>query len=391
MAQITTYTVDAAKRRILTVNNMEELGLTDEFFQNLLKEKLPQLMKYKTDEKGNYLLDSKNNYISLWPVGVSINDKKFGEFPDPNAAQRGWMSFFEIGAPLFEERSNIIQPTADVISTRAFENRALEPRQFSDTVQFTIANHIHWSFSSSGNASVEGRVAGELQGAISQSIETSLKESLADIIANADSNTHTQTHHDHNHKDEIGTQDVSADADKSEETTTTNTTSSTENEVSFKGTGTALGRGELAAIKGLSLTGSISGTVTTTWASSSNVSGDIAANARIETLVTQRRQVKQFTYEVPITFDGYIGLNYDEFVYPTQDGNAPLSNFGPAKIVPDHISVLDLLDKNRNKLYRPIGIAETVSTLDVNHTIFESKILHRDGNQKFGTARPHNL
>nr|WP_199162074.1 hypothetical protein [Elizabethkingia sp. ASV34] len=391
MAQITTYTVDAAKRRILTVNNMEELGLTDEFFQNLLKEKLPQLMKYKTDEKGNYVLDSKNNYISLWPVGVSINDKKFGEFPDPNAAQRGWISFFEIGAPLFEERSDIIQPTADVISTRAFENRLDVAQRFSDTIEFRIENTINWSLSSTGSILFEGKLAGELKGEISQSIETTLTESLADIIANADSNTHTQTHHDHNHKDNIGSEDISADENGSVETTTTDSTSSTENEVSFEGKGTAIGRGELIPRLGLYLTGTISGTVTTGWASSSNVSGDIAANARVETLATQRRQVRQFTYEMPVTFDGYIGLNYDELVRPAQDGNGPLSDFAPAKIVPDQISVLDLLDKNRNKLYRLVGIVETVSILDVNHTVFESKALYRDGNQKFGTARPHNL
>ncbi|MEO8255631.1 MAG: hypothetical protein ABI554_14725 [Flavobacterium sp.] len=43
MAQIKTYTVDPAKRRIITVENMEELGITDELIKGILDEKKPIL------------------------------------------------------------------------------------------------------------------------------------------------------------------------------------------------------------------------------------------------------------------------------------------------------------------------------------------------------------
>lgn len=392
MAQITTYTVDAAKRRILTVKNMAELEITDELILGFLKDKkITDSMKYRVDEKGNYVRNSKGELISLWPSGVSINDKNFGNFTDSNAAQRGWMSFFEIGAPLFEERSNIIPPIADIISTRTYENRSNEIRQFSDTIEFTVENIINWSLSSAGSSSFRGEVSSEVQGELSKTLETILTESLANSLAKANSNTITKTHHDHNHKDDIGTEDISSIENQLAITATTEFNSTNSNGVSLTGTGTATGSGDLYEELELSLIGKISGTITTSWLSKSNVSGNISANSRVETIATQRRQIKQFTYEIPITFEGYIALSYDELVSPPQDGEGPLapSNFRPAKVIPAKISVLNLL--GTNKLYKPKGIAETVSALDVNHTIFDTKPIYRDGNQRFGTNRPHNL
>ncbi|WP_419870807.1 hypothetical protein [Chryseobacterium sp. CT-SW4] len=360
---------------------MEELGITDELIQNFLKKKIPELRRVKVNEKGTPVLDSNNQQIPLWPVGVSINDKKFGNFPDPNAAQRGWIGFFEIGAPLFEERSNIIPPVADVISTRTYDNRSSEVRQFSDTIEFTIENTISWSLSGMGSLTFGGEIEGELQSEISKTIEKKLEESLANGLEKR------QNHKDLNHKDDVGTEE------ESEATTKTEFTSTNSSMVSYTATGTATGRGELHAEIELSLTGTISGTLTTSWNSTSNVSGNIPANSRVETLATQRRQVKQFTYEVPITFDGYMALNYAELVFPIADGNGPplasTNYYTPSKVIPASISYLELVEKN--KLYRPQGIAETVSALDVNHSIFDTKQLNRDVSERFGTERPHNL
>ncbi|PWN71659.1 hypothetical protein C1631_003290 [Chryseobacterium phosphatilyticum] len=377
MPQITTYNVDPAKRRVLTIENMEELGITDELIMEILNKKIPELKYYKVDEKGNYIIE-KGDYVPLWPVGISINDRKFGKFPDPNAAQRGWMAFFEIGAPLFEERSNIIQPVADVISTRNYENRSAEARQFSDTIEFTIGNTFNWSLSGTGSLTFGGKVEGELQAQIFQTIEKTLQESLANSL------TTRKNHKDHNHKDNIGTEEESEVQQRTEFISTNSSM------VNFRATGTAIGRGELHAEVGLSLTGTISGTLTTSWNSSSNVSGNIPSNSRVETLATQRRQVKQFTYEVPITFSGFIGLNFDGLVRPNEkSGEARPAPNTPAKEIPVDISVLALSDKDR--LYRAKGIAETVSTLDVNHTIFDTKPLNRDGSETFARNRPHNL
>ncbi|WP_370901297.1 hypothetical protein [Chryseobacterium gossypii] len=390
MAKITTYTVDPAKRRILTVKNMEELGITDEFLQDLLNKKLPGLKRVKVDKGGYTVRDSNFNEIPLWPVGISINEKKVGNFPDPNAAKLGWITFFEIGSPLFEERSNIIQPTADVISTRTYDNRSTDTQQFSDTIEFTIENTINWTLSATGTVTFEGEIEGELQGEISKTLETVLEESLANSLEKENSQKATKTQILHNHKDDIGTETQVSVEEEEEVEKTTEFTSTNSNSQSFTGTGTAIGRGELEAELELSLTGSISGTLTTSWNSTSNVSGKIAPNTRIETLATQRRQIKQFTYEVPITFSGFIALNYDELVNHISDTDSTLpSSPPPAKIIPVNISHLNLT--TRKDLYRAKGIAETVSVLDVNHTIFESKTLERVSEEKFGTQRPHNF
>jgi hypothetical protein len=400
MAKITTYTVDRAKRRILTVKNMEELGITDELLLGLLK-KEPSFEKNQVDKKGENVRDSKGNEIKLWPTGLSINDKKVGNFPDPNAAQRGWMAFFEIGAPLFEERSNIIQPTADVISTRSFENRTGESNvQFSDTIEFTIENTINWTLEASGTPTFEGEIEGQLQGEISKTLETILEESLANGLEKENSKKCTKTQILHNHKDEIGTETQVAVEEEEEVEKTTEFTATNSNKQSFTGTGTATGRGELEAELELSLKGTISGTLTTSWKSTSNVSGQVPAQSRVETLATQRRQVKQFTYEIPITFGGLFALNYDELVsnsdFLKKDAEEPKPfSKSPAKIIPADIALLKLEDYDgSNKVYRPKGMAETVSTLDVNHTVFEEKEIKLPANgskEKFESVRPHNL
>lgn len=397
MAKNTVYNVDSAKRRILTVKNMEELGITDELLLGLLK-KTPEFEKNQVKKNGDYVYDSKGNEIKLRPVGLSINDKKVGDFPDPNAAQRGWMAFLEIGTPLFEERSNIIQPTAEVISTRTFENRtSLTNVQFSDTIEFTIENTINWTLEASGTPTFEGEIEGELQGEISKTLETILEESLANGLEKENSKKCTKTQILHNHKDEIGTETQVAVEEEEEVEKTTEFTATNSNSQSFTGTGTATGRGELEAELELSLKGTISGTLTTSWKSTSNVSGVMPGNSRVETLATQRRQVKQFTYEIPITFGGVFALNYNELVKP--DGltidKQPLLNPSiapPAKTIPAKIEFLKLGSKeDGNGLYRPKGMAETVSTLDVTHTIFEEKAYTKDASQEFGTERPHNL
>ncbi|MEJ5106973.1 hypothetical protein DRF65_05815 [Chryseobacterium pennae] len=394
MAKIPTYTVDPAKRRILTVENMEELGITDELIKGIMNKKLIGLTYNQVNENGQEVKVN-DKVVELSPIGISINDRKFGNFPDPNAAKRGWMAFFEIGAPLFEERSNIIQPVADILSTRSYENRSDLDRQFSDNIEFTVGNTINWTLAGMGSSTFGGKIAGELQGQISKTIETILTESLSNSLAKYDSNTITKTKHLHNHKDNQGTQSVISAAAQSATTKTTNFTFTNSNRLSYTGTGTAIGRGELSADLGLSLTGTISGTLTTAWKSNSNVSGSIPKNSRVETLATQRRQVKQFTYEIPITFDGYIGLNFEELVNPYKKSSPPrhpmfTKDIG-IKTFPVHISALELLAANDK--YRAKGMAEKVSALDVNHTIFETKQIPNIDSSKetFSVVRPHNL
>ncbi|WP_142687534.1 hypothetical protein [Chitinophaga polysaccharea] len=388
------YSVDRAKRRILTIKNMEELGITDELLLGLLNT-VPEFAKNKLNQKGDKVGDKQ-----IRPVGLSINDKKVGNFPDPNAAKRGWITFFEIGTPLFEERSNIIPPVADVLSTRSYENRSGEDSQFSDTVEFTMENTINWSLAATGTPTFEGEISGELQAEISKTVETILEESLANGIEKKNSKEVEVEHIVHNHKDEMGTEDHVEVEEEAEVTTTTEFTATNSNSVSFTGTGTATGHGELEVELELSLKGTISGTVTTSWKSTSNVSGRLPKDGRVETLATQRRQIKQFTYEVPIVFEGVIGLSYDDFVEPfdgsSSDREIPdlfdkdRNKIKAAKVIPAHISTLKLHEKGA---YRPIGIAETISTLDVNHVIFGKKVIDSDSptSKIYAVVRPHNL
>ena len=382
MPQVSIYDVDNFKRRLITTTNLAELGITPDVIQSILLSKLPLLSRVLVDSNKRPILNEKGQQITIWPNGISINETTFGSYSGPTAADLGWMAYLGVGAPLIEERANIIQPVADVLSTRTYENRALVDRQFSDTLDFTIGNTISWSLAGSSDFTFAGKVSGELQAQLSKTLELS----LATSIANASTQSHTRTDIMHAHKDNMGPENQDANL-QSTTNTTTNTETFTE---SFTGTGTATGAGELMAQLMLGITGSISGSLTTTWNSSSTVSGNIPAGTSVETMATQRRQVKQYTYELPITFGGYIALHYEGLVIPFGEAYSPqLNQIDPSNVVTREINTLGLVKSG--KYFRPMGIAETVSTLDVSHVIFERKAIILDVSQTLGTNRPHNF
>jgi len=390
MPQIPIYDVDAFKRRLITPENLAEIGITTSLVQSILSANLATLKRVVVDENKRPVLDAKNKQISIWPDGLSINETIFGNFSGPTAAALGWMAYLDIGAPLIEERANIFQPPADVLSTRSYENRALVERQFTDTIEFTIGNTINWSLTGASDFTFAGKVSGELQSQLSNTLEQSLAHSLATSIANASTKSRTTTEIMHAHKDNMGTESQSANQESTTNTTTTTTTDTDTFRGSFTGTGSATGAGELLTQLMLSITGSISGTLTTSWGSSSTVSGSIPAGSRVETMATQRRQVKQYTYELPITFGGFIALHYAELVLPFGDAYSPQLNTAPPdNVIAREINALGLV-KN-GEYFRPMGVAETVSALEVNHIIFEKKAIIIDSTQTFGNKRPHNL
>lgn len=140
----------------------------------------------------------------------------------------------------------------------------------------------------------------------------------------------------------------------------------------------------------LGITGSVSGSLTTSWTSHSSVSGDIPAGNRVETMVTQRRQVKQYTYELPITFAGYVALHYPDPIpvleSPPQDRDPANA---PTNVIARNIQYLGLV--RSGEYFRPKGIAETVSALDVEHTIFAPERIAPAPNEQLSKKRLHYL
>ncbi|WP_338042037.1 YncE family protein [Nocardiopsis prasina] len=141
-------------------------------------------------------------------------------------------------------------------------------------------------------------------------------------------------------------------------------------------TGTATGTGEVSAQLMLGITGSVSGSLTTGFKTSSTLSGEVGS--RVDVLATQRRQVRRFDYEFPITFGGWVALYYPEPVEVKEARPA-----GPQSSNPRYSRVLawklnetgqekeafDLTDDGKPFMQR--GEAEVVSTLAGEHEVFE--------------------
>lgn len=344
-----TYGIDTGKRHLLTAQNLVELGITWESLKPLLN----------TDTFKRQRPDGKDQF----PEGISINEMIFGNYVGQTAASLGWMAYMNIGVPLIEERANIIQPAADVLSTRAYVNQAGQVRKFDESVEFVVSNTINWSLQGTGQLTFGGSASGQLQVQLEKSLACSLEE------------TGSQTQIAHNHKDNIGSESQTLAS-----STATNTETGT-------ATGSATGTGELSAELMLGITGSISGTLTTSWTSKSSVSGEIPATYRVETMATQRRQVRQFIYELPITLTGYVALYYTDPVSvvesPPQDRSAT-----PVNVIAREIRDLKLIKSDPP--YRSKGVAETVSTLAVEHIIFESESIY-GSSENLSRKRPHYI
>ncbi|WP_225727232.1 hypothetical protein [Nocardia sp. JCM 34519.1] len=350
MPDITTYYIDRYKRHLLTAHNLAELGITVAVVQDIQK-----ISDLKVD--------------GVVPDGLSINEEVFGIYSGQTAAKLGRMTYMDIGEPLIEERADIVQPPPDLLATRTFTNRNRADRHgfvrdFKDTVGFSVSNTVSWSLQGTGQLTFGGRTSAELEAQLQKSLQHSITQSKS----------HTDISHNHP-KDRGGeTRDKTELAMSDSETDT--------------GSGTASGTGELFAQLMLGITGSVSGSVTTSWKSSSSVSGKILGDNRVTTMATQRRQVRQYIYELPITLAGYAVLHYPKPVAVSVDATKGFPVEMTGDLIPVNITKLGLY-----KDYRSKGIAETVSALDVEHTIFEQEALTAatatDSDVKI--VRPHYL
>ncbi|WP_267244290.1 hypothetical protein [Streptomyces sp. PR69] len=341
----TTHLGERFVRHPLTKRNLEELGIAGKAAAILKRDK--EKLKRKAEKKAK---DGSDRYV--YPTGFSLNKGRFN-FPEKDTAHDlGWIAYMTVGVPLVEERGDIAQPPPDVIAKQTYVNRTDPiPTDWSHTVEFSISNTISWS--------LQGQVQLTFGAKVTASLQQQLQKSMA---LNQSQKTTLK-----NSKDNQG-----VDTESQSQTTSTSTATST-----------ATGTGELSAQLMLGITGSVSGSLTTSFKTSSTLSGKVGS--RVDVLATQRRQVRRFDYEYPISFGGWVALYYPE---PVEVKETLPS--GPQAKEPKYSRVLawklgetgtaaeafDLTDEGKPFLQK--GEAEVVSTLAGVHEIFELEKLNFD-------------
>ncbi len=336
----TTYLGERFIRHPLTGRNLKELRIAEKAPGILERDK--DKLKRTAERKAPDGTDRE-----IFPTGFSLNKVRLGDFPatEDTAHQRGWQAYMTVGVPLVEERGDITQPPPDVISKQTYVNRTDPiPTDWSHTVEFSISNTISWS------------LQGQVQLTFGAKTTASLQQQLQKSMATMQSQKSTLK----NSKDNQG-------VDTEFQSQSTNTTTATS---------TATGTGELSAQLMLGITASVSGSVTTSFKTSSTLSGKVGS--RVDILATQRRQVRRFDYEFPISFGGWVALHYPEPVEVKETRPT-----GPQAAEPKYSKVIawklgetgtatesfDLTDEGKPFMQR--GEAELVSTLAGVHEIFD--------------------
>ncbi|MFI9392859.1 hypothetical protein ACIG53_18445 [Streptomyces bauhiniae] len=349
------YNLERAKRQPLTKKNLRELNI-EQTWQSILDH--PNLVY--VDDYG----------VRHKPVGFSVNKSRFGSFPG-SAFQLGWLAYMNLGEPLIEERRNISQPSPDTFSSRTYVNRSeTATMNFSDSVDFTVSNEVTWSLQGEAQLTFGGSVGAELQLQLQNHLQMDLQTQLQTQVQNDLENKNTNTVTNENSKEDIGTDVANGTETGATNSAGSSAANSVTNSVAFTTTGSATGSAELNAQLMMGITASVGGSLTTSWTSNSQISGEVPPGSRVETIVTQRRTRKQYSYEIPVTFSGLIAVMYDvpvAVLSPPQPGDYP----GLNQLVARDISDIDLAGGG----FRMQGLAEVVSALEVHHTMFDGESL----------------
>ncbi|GAA2252815.1 hypothetical protein GCM10010232_46600 [Streptomyces amakusaensis] len=371
------YNLERAKRQPLTKKNLRELNI-EQTWQSVLDH--PSLV---------YVDDYGRRHR---PVGFSVNKSSFGIFPG-TAHKLGWLAYMNLGEPLIEERRNIDQPPPDTFSSRTYANRSqTSTMNFTDSVEFTVSNQVTWSLQGDARLTFGGSVGAELQLQLQSQLQLALQAELgAQLGAQAGAQVGTQLQNDLNNKntvtvtnknskDNIGVDTANATETGAKNSMTnsagasvgasagTSAKTSVTGSVGFTTQGSAAGKAELNAQLMQSITASVGGSLTTGWASKSEISGAVPPGSRVETIVTQRRTRKQYSYEIPVTFSGLLAVQYDvpvAVLSPPQSGVHP----GLDRLVAREIGGIGLAGGG----FRMKGLAEVVSALEVHHTMFDGE------------------
>uniref|UniRef100_UPI00260CF258 hypothetical protein n=1 Tax=uncultured Streptomyces sp. TaxID=174707 RepID=UPI00260CF258 len=303
------------------------------------------------------------------PVGFSVNKSSFGSFPG-TAYGLGWLAYMNLGEPLIEERRNITQPPPDTFSSRTYVNRSGSDMNFTDSVDFNVSNGATWSLSGDTKLTFGGNVSAQLALQLQAKLGLSLQGQLGTQLKNEMANKNANTVTNKQSKDSVGVDNANTVDTSISNGMTNSASASMTGSVDFTTTGSASGTAGLNAALAQGIAASVGGSLTTSWASKSQISGTVPPNSRVETIVTQRRALKQYTYEIPVTFSGLLAVKYDvpvAVLSPPQPDDYPRL----APVVARDIADLDLAAGG----FRMKGLAEVVSALEVHHTMFDGESL----------------
>ncbi|WP_411070243.1 hypothetical protein [Streptomyces sp. cmx-4-25] len=346
----TAYNLVDAKRQPLTKKNLRELNI-EQTWQSILDH--PNLV---------YVDPSGTKHK---PVGFSVNKSSFGAFPG-TAFQLGWLAYMNLGEPLIEVRGDIGQPPPDTFSSRTYVNRSGSEMTFTDSVDFTVSNGVTWSLHGDAKLTFGGSVGASLQLQLQNQLRLDLQSQLAASCQNGTANKNANTVTNKNSKDSVGVDNANTSETSASSSATNSSSNTMTNSVGFTTTGSATGNASLNAQLALGIAATVGGSLNTSWASKSQISGKVPANSRVETVVSQRRTRKQYTYEIPVTFSGLIAVQY---AVPVAVLSLPQSGTYPglSRTVARDISDVDLTPGG----FRMKGLAEVVSALDVHHTLLD--------------------
>ncbi|MCG7205622.1 hypothetical protein [Streptomyces arenae] len=350
----TAYSLVDAKRQPLTKKNLRELNI-EQTWQSILNH--PNLVY--VDASG----------VKHKPVGFSVNKSSFGSFPG-SAFQLGWLAYMNLGEPLIEVRGDIGQPPPDTFSTRSYVNRSQEEMNFTDSVDFSVSNGVTWSLHGDAKLTFGGSVGASLQLQLQNQLRLDLQSQLQASCQNGTANRNSNTVTNKNSKDSVGVDNANTSETSASSSATNSSSNGMTNSVGFTTSGSATGNASLNAQLALGIAATVGGSLTTSWASKSQISGKVPANSRVQTIVTQRRTRKQYTYEIPVTFSGLIAVQYAvpvAVLSPPQPGTYPALSGMVARDIGD----IDLAPGG----FRMKGLAEVVSALDVHHALLDVESL----------------
>ncbi|CAL9466330.1 hypothetical protein [Streptomyces lavenduligriseus] len=346
----TAYILERAKRQPLTKKNLRELDI-EQTWQVVLNH--PNLVYVD------------NNGVKHKPIGFSVNKSSFGTFSG-TAYERGWLAYMNLGEPLIEERGDIGQPPPDTFSSRSYVNRSQSEMTFTDSVDFTVSNGVTWSLHGDAKLTFGGSIGASLQLQLQNQLRLDLQSQLQASCQNGTANKNANTVTNKNSKDNIGVDNANTSETSASSSATNSSSNGMTNSVGFTTSGSATGNASLNASLALGVAATVGGSLNTSWASKSQISGKVPANSRVQTIVTQRRTRKQYTYEIPVTFSGLIAVQYAvpvAVLSPPQPGTYP----GLDHVVARDIGDIDLAPGG----FRMKGLAEVVSALEVDHTMLD--------------------
>jgi hypothetical protein len=348
------YSLVPARRQPLTKKNLRELNIEQNWQSILNHPSLVYVDDYGAQHK---------------PVGFSVNKTRFGSFPG-TAFELGWLAYMNLGEPLIEVRGDIAQPPPDTFSSRDYVNRSESEMTFTDSVDFTVSNGVTWSLHGDAKLTFGGSVGASLQLQLQNQLRLDLQSQLAASCQNGTANKNANTVTNKNSKDSVGVDNANTTETSASTSATNSASTGMTNSVGFTTSGSATGNASLNAQLALGIAATVGGSLNTSWASKSQISGKVPPNSRVQTIVSQRRTRKQYSYEIPVTFSGLIAVQYDvpvTVLSPPQSGDHP----GLQKVVARDIADIDLAPGG----FRMKGLAEVVSALEVHHTMLNGEAL----------------